>query len=193
MKGNVQYVIHIQGTCGSVRSQPIGTYWKLPRQWTSRLLGETATARKSSGLRVSCGPRARQDGTLNTCELQQASSLPMSQTTLTGSSQTGMRSAIPANCWDTRTEGPPVWMQELNHPRFHHRNMVNPPPRLIEAGLVARQTQEVSGRGCWRKQKPSRNRTDRGCNIIPLRKQADFQRVVRYERAGRNTEGGNRK
>jgi len=37
------------------------------------------------------------------------------------------------------------------------------------------------------------NRADRGGNIALLRKQADFQRVVRYERAGRNSEGGNRK
>jgi len=172
---------------------PIGTNWKLPRQWTSVLRDGRTTAREFCESPVSGDSRARLDGTLNTCELQKASSLPVSQKTLIGSGQTGTRSVTPANFWGTRTERPSVWMQELTHPRFHHRNMVNPPSRLFEAGSVVRRADGVPGRGCWRKQMSPGNRADRGGNIALLRKQADFQRVVRYERAGRNSEGGNRK
>ena len=50
-----------------------------------------------------------------------------------------------------------------------------------------------AGTGCWRKRMPFCNGTDRGCDIIPLRKQADFQLVVLDERTYRIFEGGNRK
>jgi hypothetical protein len=91
---------------------------------------------------------------------------------------------------DNRTAGV---VQGLNRRGFLVRKWVNPTSRPFGAGVAARSADGVAGRGCWRKRMPSRNRTDRGCDIAPLRKQADFQRVVRYEKAGRTTTGGNRK
>jgi hypothetical protein len=48
-----------------------------------------------------------------------------------------------------------------------------------------------AGRGCWKKRMPLCNGADRDCNIIPLRKQADFQLVVVDERTYRIFVGGN--
>src|SRR6185295_1670903 len=72
------------------------------------------------------------------------------------------------------------------------RNTVNPTTRLIEAGVAARRADGLAGRGCWRKQRPSGNRTDRDATISP-RKRADFQRVIQDETARRTFAGGNRK
>ena len=73
-------------------------------------------------------------------------------------------------------------------------NIINPTGRLrVEAGASARNAEGLAGKGCWKKQTPFDNGTDRSCNIAPPRKRADFQRVVRYEIAGRTTAGGNRK
>ena len=79
-----------------------------------------------------------------------------------------------------------------NSPMLLERNTVSRTSRLFEAGAVARPAVGVIGKGCWRKQRPSGNRTDRG-HMSPLRKQADFQLVVRHETAGRTFVGGNRK
>jgi hypothetical protein len=73
------------------------------------------------------------------------------------------------------------------------RNMVNPSSRLIEAGDSARSTVGAADRGCWKKQMPSCNRTDRSDDITSPRKRADFQRVERDENAGRTFAGGNGK
>jgi hypothetical protein len=73
------------------------------------------------------------------------------------------------------------------------RNTANLTFRPLGAGVVARPTVGVAGRGSWNKRMLSGNRADRGCNITPLRKQADFQQVVRHETAGRTFIGGNRK
>jgi hypothetical protein len=73
------------------------------------------------------------------------------------------------------------------------RNTVNLTFRPIGAGAVARPAVGMAGRGSWNKRRPSGNRADRSCNITPLRKQADFQSVVRHETAGRTFVGGNRK
>jgi len=73
-------------------------------------------------------------------------------------------------------------------------NIVNPTFRLpVEAGASARNAQGMAGSGCWRKQRPFCNGTDRDCNIVPPCKRADFQRVVRDETAGRTFTGENRK
>ena len=73
-------------------------------------------------------------------------------------------------------------------------NIANPTSRLrVKAGASARNADGMAGRGCWRKQRPFCNGTDRSCNITPPCKRADFQRVVRDERAGRTFTGGNRK
>ena len=73
------------------------------------------------------------------------------------------------------------------------RNTVSLTFRPLGAGVVARLAAGVAGRGSWNKRTPSGNRADRNCNITPLRKQADFQQVVRHETAGRTFAGGNRK
>jgi hypothetical protein len=73
-------------------------------------------------------------------------------------------------------------------------NIVNPTFRLpVEAGASARTADGMAGRGCWRKQRPFCNGTDRSCNMTPPCKRADFQRVVPDETAGRTFAGGNRK
>ena len=73
-------------------------------------------------------------------------------------------------------------------------NIVNPTGRLpVKAGDSARNADGMAGRGCWKKQRPFCNGMDRGCNITPPCKRADFQRVVRGETAGRTFAGGKRK
>ena len=71
-------------------------------------------------------------------------------------------------------------------------NIVNPTFRLgFEAGASARNADGVAGRGDWRKRRPLYNGADRG--FASLRKQADFQLVVRDERTRRTFTGGNSK
>lgn len=73
-------------------------------------------------------------------------------------------------------------------------NIANPTFRLrVKAGVSARTTEGMAGRGCWRKRRPFCNGADRSCNITPPCKRADFQRVVHDETAGRTFTGGNRK
>lgn len=73
-------------------------------------------------------------------------------------------------------------------------NIVNPASRLgSEAGASARNAVGMSGTGDWRKPMPFCNGADRGCNITPPCKRADFQLVVRDERTGRTFIGGNSK
>ncbi len=73
-------------------------------------------------------------------------------------------------------------------------NIVNPTGRLwVEAGASARNADGMAGRGCWSKQRPFCNGTDRSGNLTPPCKRADFQRVVRDETAGRTFAGGKRK
>ena len=74
------------------------------------------------------------------------------------------------------------------------RNTVNPISRLFEGRSGCKADWGDAGQtDRWSKPKPFGNRTDRGWNITPPRKRADFQQVVRYESAGRTFEGGNRK
>jgi len=73
-------------------------------------------------------------------------------------------------------------------------NIANLTFRLpLEAGASARNADGMAGRGCWKKQKPPCNGVDKDCNIVPPCKRADFQRVVRDERAGGTCIGGNSK
>jgi hypothetical protein len=73
-------------------------------------------------------------------------------------------------------------------------NKVSPMPCLF-GGRCCRKARcwGTAGKGCWRKRMPLCNGADRGCNITPLRKQADFQLVVVDERTYRIFAGGNRK
>ena len=73
-------------------------------------------------------------------------------------------------------------------------NIVNPTFRLrVKAGASVRNADGMAGRGCWKKRRPLCNGADRGCNITPPCKRADFQRVVRDERTRRTFTGGNSK
>jgi hypothetical protein len=73
-------------------------------------------------------------------------------------------------------------------------NIVNPTFRLHrKAGISARRTDGMTGKGCWKKRMPFCNGTDRSCNRTPPCKRADFQRVVDDEKAGRTCTGGNSK
>ena len=86
----------------------------------------------------------------------------------------------------------PVWKAGANSFVSLQPNIVNPISRLgFEAGASARNADGVAGRGDWRKQMPLCNRADRGFAL--LRKQADFQLVVRDEKTGRTFLGGNSK
>jgi hypothetical protein len=112
---------------------------------------------------------------------------------LTGSSQTVTQSVVPPACLghtDKQTAGVKAGTNSF---MLLGRNTVNLTFRLLEAGVAARPAVGMAGRGSWNKQRPSGNRADRSCNITPLRKQADFQQVVRHETAGRTFIGGNRK
>ena len=73
------------------------------------------------------------------------------------------------------------------------RNRTNPTFRLSEAGDSARGAVGMTGKGCWRKRMPPCNGADRSGTIAPLRKQADFRRVVGDEKSGRTFAGGNGK
>jgi hypothetical protein len=65
------------------------------------------------------------------------------------------------------------------------RNRINPASRLtVEAGVIARCAVEVTGRGCWKKQRPLCNGADRKRQLL-CDKQADFQLVMKDEKAGR--------
>jgi hypothetical protein len=72
--------------------------------------------------------------------------------------------------------------------------MINLTFRLrVKAGASARNADGMAGKGNWKKPRPFRNGTDRGCNIVPPCKRADFQSVVPDERAGKIFVGGNSK
>jgi hypothetical protein len=49
---------------------------------------------------------------------------------------------------------------------------------------LARVADRFAGRGCWKKQKPSCNGTDRKRQLL-CDKQADFQQVMKDDKAGR--------
>lgn len=113
---------------------------------------------------------------------------------LTGSSQNWQRSRL-----SHRTLGAhghqrlPVCKAGAKSSVSLQLNMAIPSFRLLEAGESARNAVGRAGVGSWRKRRPPCNGVDRGCDITPPSKRADFQRVVRDEIARGTFEGGNRK
>ena len=74
------------------------------------------------------------------------------------------------------------------------RNVINPTSRLIRRQVAPQgRPRRWRAEERWRKPTPSCNGTDRGWNMAPPRKRADFQQVVHHENAGRTFAGGNRK
>ena len=141
------------------------------------------------------GPRARLDGMPNTCELHAGTVNVDEPKVLTGSGQNRHAVGCSLDAWectDYRDRRCNAGAKPSVVPSSKHGKPATP-PRPLGAGAAARRAVGVSGRGCWRKQTPSCNGADRRCNITPPRKRADFQRVVRYEKAGRTFAGENRK
>ena len=110
---------------------------------------------------------------------------------LTGSSQNRQRSRLLHRTLGAHGHSRlPVWKAGANSFVSVQPNIVNPTSRLVcEAGASARNADGVAGRGSWKKRMPFCNGTDR--SIAPTRKRADFQLVVRDERAGGTFTGGN--
>lgn len=119
--------------------------------------------------------------------------IPKEPKTLTGSGQKGTQPDASTGCLvhtDTKAAGVEVGTKSLVS---FKRNKVSPLLRPFGAGVAARHVAGAAGKGCWRKRMPLCNGADRGCDITPLRKQADFQLVVDDERTYRIFAGGNRK
>jgi hypothetical protein len=55
---------------------------------------------------------------------------------------------------------------------------------VIRGKRLVRVADRFAGKGCWKKQKPFCNRTDRKRQLL-CDKQADFQQVMKDEKAGR--------
>ena len=126
----------------------------------------------------------------NVSELSQVPSNPTEPKTLTGSSQKA-RSRLPhADLGHTNimTAGAKTGTNSFVS---SERNMVNPSSRLVEAGVIARCAAGMPGRGCWKKRTSFCNETNRGYNITPPCKRADFQPVMRDEKTGKTFAGGN--
>jgi hypothetical protein len=63
--------------------------------------------------------------------------------------------------------------------------METPPASSGNRGKrLARVADRLAGRGCWKKQRPFCNGTDRK-RQLPCDQQADFQQVMKDEKAGR--------
>jgi hypothetical protein len=106
----------------------------------------------------------------------------------------GAQPVVPPCCRNARTKQAAGVEAGANSFVSWSPNIVNPTFRLrVKAGVSARAADGMAGRGCWKKRTPFCNGADRSWNITPPRKRADFQRVVRDERAGRTFPGGNRK
>ncbi len=113
--------------------------------------------------------------------------------TLTGFAQNGNAAGCFCQTGNTRTLRLPAYETGAKSSMSLERNIESPTSRLFKAGASARNADGMVGRGGWKKRTLLSNRADRGCNIIPLRKQADFQLVVNDERVGRTCKGGKRK
>ncbi len=141
---------------------------------------------------VNGGQRVRLNDRPNASELLQTPSNLKEPKTLTGSGQKA-RSWLPhqdlghANIMTAGVE------TGTNSFVSSERNRLNPSFRLIEAGVIARCAAGMPGRGCWKKRTSFCNETNRGCNIAPPCKRADFQLVIRDEKTGKTFVGGNRK
>jgi hypothetical protein len=66
-----------------------------------------------------------------------------------------------------------------------NQNMVTPLASPVNRGKrLARGADRFAGRGCWKKQRPFCNGTDRKWQLL-CDMQADFQQVMKDEKAGR--------
>ena len=191
----------IERTCGSVRtslSAParLVTVESEAAETTYLRSSERRGGREAfpSAASVKGGRRVRLNEKSNTCELLWAPLESKSHKTLAGSGQKATQSAASPGIWGTRTIRLPACKAGASSFVSSQRNRINPAFRpLCEAGVTARCADEVAGRGGWKKRRPLGNRADRSCNITPLRKQADFQLVVRGERTRGTFTGGNSK
>lgn len=196
----VQYENFIRRTCGFVHTSLLAS---------ARLVTVGSKAAKTTYLRpkgrgdgrevvsatasVNGGRRVRLHDKPNESELSQAPSNPIEPKTLTGSSQNRRAVGCLTMTWGTRTQMTAGVRTGAKSFVSSYRNVINPPFRLPEAGVIARCAVGMSGRGCWRKRKPFGNGTDRGCNIALPCKRADFQPVMRGERTRKTFTGGNSK
>jgi hypothetical protein len=171
----------------TVGSKAVGTTYLRPRGRGDDREVVSATASVNGGWRVRLNDKS------NASELSQAPSNPIEPKTLTGSSQNRRAVGCLTMTWGTRTIKTAGVRTGTKSFVSSYRNVVNPPFRLPEAGVIARCAAGMSGRGCWKKRTPFCNGTDRGCNIAPPCKRADFQLVMRDERTNRTFTGGNRK
>jgi hypothetical protein len=104
------------------------------------------------------------------------------------------QSAAPPYNGSARTFRLPVYQTGTNSFVSLPPNLVNPSSRpAFGAGASARNADGRPGQGNWKKQRPLGNGADRGCNITPPRRRADFQSVARDERTRGTFTGGNRK
>jgi hypothetical protein len=122
----------------------------------------------------------------------QTPSNPIEPKTLTGSSQKA-RSRLPHEDLGHTNSMTAGVETGTNSFVSSEPNRINPSSRLVEAGVIARYAAGMPGRGCWKKRTSFCNETNRGCNIAPPCRRADFQPVMRDERTGKTFVGGNRK
>ena len=170
----------------TVGSKAAGTTYLRPRGRGDGREVVSATASVNGGRRVRLNDRP------NVSELLQTPSNPIEPKTLTGSSQKA-RSRLPHEDLGHTNMMTAGVETGTNSFVSSERNRINPSSRLVEAGVIARCAAGMPGRGCWKKRTSFCNETNRGCNIAPPCRRADFQPVMRDERTGKTFVGGNRK
>jgi len=170
----------------TVGSKAAGTTYFRPKGRGDGREVVSATASVNGGRRVRLNDRP------NVSELLQTPSNPIEPKTLTGSSQKA-RSRMPHRDLGHTNMMTAGVETGTNSFVSSERNRINPSSRLVEAGVIARCAAGMPGRGCWKKQMSFCNETNRGCNIAPPCKRADFQPVMRDEKTGKTFVGGNRK
>ncbi len=190
---------NVSRTCGSDRSSlsasaRLVTVGSKAAVTTYFCLHDTeSSARNFRHCQRQRGGRVRLDDMSNPRELLQAPLNPAEPKTLTGSSQKARSRLLPSETWSTRTLRLPVYEARTKSFVSFKQNRINPTSCRIPAGVIARCAVEVAGKGGWRKRTPLCNGADRGLNITPLRKQADFQLVVDDEKTSRTFAGGDGK
>jgi len=186
-------------TCGSVRSSSSAPAW----------LATAGSEAAETIYRRPSGAEGQPRGSLSDCERQCGPGLSWmtcptqvncvstvrvkEPKALLGSGQKALPFGCPISDWDTRTNPNGRCSAGTKSSVLRERNRLTPTPRPSGQVWPRGRTHGVAGRGYWRKRMPSCNGADRGCNITPPRKRADFQWVVRYETAGRTAIGGDRK
>ena len=170
----------------TVGSKAAGTTYLRPRGRGDGREVVSATASVNGGRRVRLNDRP------NVSELLQTPSNPTEPKMLTGSSQKACSRLPHLDLGHTNitTAGAGTGANSFVS---SERNVVIPSSRLVEAGVIARCATGMPGMGCWKKRTSFCNETNRGCNIAPPCKRADFQSVMRDEKTGKTSVGGNRK